>query len=45
MSRVEMLKNNENTLNSLVLELSEIMKEYEEESKKINFLDLKEMLQ
>jgi hypothetical protein len=45
MSRVEMLKNNENTLNSLVLELSEIMKEYEEESKKINFLELKEMLQ
>jgi len=45
MSRVEMLKNNENTLNSLVSELSEIMKEYEEESKKINFLDLKEMLQ
>jgi|25_taG_2_1085351.scaffolds.fasta_scaffold03631_2 hypothetical protein len=45
MSRVEMLKNNESTLNSLVSELSEIMKEYEEESKKINFLDLKEMLQ
>lgn len=45
MSRVEMLKNNENTLNSLISELSEIMKEYEEESKKINFLDLKEMLQ
>lgn len=45
MSRVEMIKNNESTLNSLVSELSEIMKEYEEESKKINFLDLKEMLQ